>query len=185
MTSPARTQCTKAAAGRVLLGGRCHCAGPPAENLGLRPSSGGPGLPLGLSVARVPYGCNRKPRMVVSQSLDMATQRELEISNNRRVDDGMERAGRRDDHRTMRIHHRRIPTPTTASSNAVTLFSNVILGIAVYRERISASGRGHATSAVVSIAVAIVGVVLLGSAEAATIVEPESAGADPSSAPTA
>ena len=50
-----------------------------------------------------------------------------------------------------------------ASSNAVTLFSSVVLGIAVYGE-LSASGGGHVASAV-GPAVAIVGIVLLGSAE--------------------
>ena len=55
--------------------------------------------------------------------------------------------------------------PAMASSNAVTLFSSVILGITVYGERLSGSG-GHVASAVVGLAVAIVGVVLLGSAEA-------------------
>ncbi len=56
--------------------------------------------------------------------------------------------------------------PAMASSNAVTLFSSVILGITVYGERISGSGTGHVASAAVGLAVAIVGVVVLGSADA-------------------
>ena len=55
--------------------------------------------------------------------------------------------------------------PAMASSNAVTLFSSVILGIVVYGERLSAGGGGHAASAAVGLVVAIVGIVLLGSAE--------------------
>lgn len=54
--------------------------------------------------------------------------------------------------------------PAMASSNAVTLFSSVILGIAVYGERLSANGGGHVASAAVGLVVAIVGIVLLGSA---------------------
>jgi drug/metabolite transporter (DMT)-like permease len=55
--------------------------------------------------------------------------------------------------------------PAMASSNAVTLFSSVILGIIVYGERLTASGGGHVASAVVGLVIAIVGIVLLGSAE--------------------
>ena len=55
--------------------------------------------------------------------------------------------------------------PAMASSNAVTLFSSVILGITVYGERLSGGGGGHVASAVIGLAVAIVGVVLLGSAK--------------------
>jgi drug/metabolite transporter (DMT)-like permease len=55
--------------------------------------------------------------------------------------------------------------PAMASSNAVTLFSSVILGIIVYGERLSASGGGHVASAVVGLVIAIVGIALLGSAE--------------------
>ncbi len=65
-----------------------------------------------------------------------------------------------------------------ASSNAVTLFSSVVLGIAVYAEELSASGGGHVASAV-GPAVAIVGIVLLGSAEDPPAAEPASAGASP------
>ena len=55
--------------------------------------------------------------------------------------------------------------PAMASSNAVTLFSSVTLGIIVYGERLSASGGGHVASAAVGLVVAIVGIMLLGSAE--------------------
>ncbi len=74
--------------------------------------------------------------------------------------------------------------PAMASSNAVTLFSSVILGIAVYGERLAASGAGHVTSAVVGLALAIVGIVLLGSAEGPPASEPASASGIPSPAPT-
>jgi drug/metabolite transporter (DMT)-like permease len=56
--------------------------------------------------------------------------------------------------------------PAMVSSNAVTLFSSVILGVAVYGERLSANGGGHVASAAVGLVVGIVGIVLLGSAEA-------------------
>jgi drug/metabolite transporter (DMT)-like permease len=74
--------------------------------------------------------------------------------------------------------------PAMASSNAVTLFSSVILGIAVYGEKLSAGGGGHVASAAVGLAVAIAGVVLLGSAEEPPATEPASAGGDPSPIPT-
>jgi drug/metabolite transporter (DMT)-like permease len=73
--------------------------------------------------------------------------------------------------------------PAMASSNAVTLFSSVILGITVYGERLSGSGGGHVASAAVGLAVAIVGVVLLGSAETPSGTQPASAGGIPSPAP--
>ena len=41
--------------------------------------------------------------------------------------------------------------PAMASSNAVTLFSSVVLGIVVYGERLSASGGGHVASAAVGL----------------------------------
>ena len=75
--------------------------------------------------------------------------------------------------------------PAMASSNAVTLFASVILGIAVYGERLSASGGGHVASAAVGLAIAIVGIVLLGSAEGPAADEPVSAGAVPSPVSTA
>ena len=59
----------------------------------------------------------------------------------------------------------------------MTVFSSVILGIAVYGERLAASsGGGHVASAAIGLAVAIVGVGLLGSAAAATAAEPVSNG---------
>jgi hypothetical protein len=60
----------------------------------------------------------------------------------------------------------------------------VILGIAVYGERLAASGGGHVASAAVGLAVAIVGIVLLGSAEGPPAAKPASAGGIPSVAPT-
>jgi drug/metabolite transporter (DMT)-like permease len=66
--------------------------------------------------------------------------------------------------------------PAMASSNAVTLFSSVVLGIAVYGEKLAASGAGHVASAAVGLSVAIVGIVLLGSAEAPIAAEPASNG---------
>ena len=73
--------------------------------------------------------------------------------------------------------------PAMASSNAVTLFSSVILGITVYGERLSANGSGHAASAAVGLVVAIVGIVLLGSAEGPSGNDLASAGGMPSPAP--
>ena len=66
--------------------------------------------------------------------------------------------------------------PAMASSKAVTVFYSVILGMAVYGERLEASGGGHMASAAIGLAVAIVGVVLLGSAVALTAAEPASNG---------
>ena len=51
--------------------------------------------------------------------------------------------------------------PAMASSNAVTLFSSVVLGIAVYGEKLSRGGGTHAGLAVLGLAVAIVGIFLL------------------------
>ena len=51
--------------------------------------------------------------------------------------------------------------PAMASANSVTLFSSVILGMAVYGETISKSGTGHSTAAVVGLLIAIVGIALL------------------------
>jgi drug/metabolite transporter (DMT)-like permease len=75
--------------------------------------------------------------------------------------------------------------PAMASSNAVTLFSSVVLGIVVYGERLSASGGGHVASAAVGLAVAIVGIVLLGSAEEPPTAESASTGGIHSPIPTA
>lgn len=51
--------------------------------------------------------------------------------------------------------------PAMASSNSVTLFSSVVLGIVVYGERLSKSGGAHVGSALVGLALAIVGIALL------------------------
>jgi hypothetical protein len=71
-----------------------------------------------------------------------------------------------------------------ASGNAVTLFSSVILGTAVYGERLSASGGGHVTSAAVGLVVAIFGIVLLSSAEGPPNTRLASGDGIPSPAPT-
>jgi drug/metabolite transporter (DMT)-like permease len=63
--------------------------------------------------------------------------------------------------------------PAMASSNSVTLFSSVLLGVFVYGERLSKSGTGHAGSTVVGLVVAIVGIAFLAGSEAPA----ESAGA--------
>ncbi len=55
--------------------------------------------------------------------------------------------------------------PAMASSNSVTLFSSVILGITVYGETIAKSGGGHVGSTVLGLALAIVGIALLAGAE--------------------
>ena len=52
-----------------------------------------------------------------------------------------------------------------ASSNAVTLFSSVILGILVYGETLSKTGGAHVGSAYVGLAIAILGVALLAGAQ--------------------
>jgi len=54
-----------------------------------------------------------------------------------------------------------------ASSNAVTLFAGVILGAVVYGETLSHGG-GHVAPAIIGLAVAVVGVVLLAGAEGPT-----------------
>jgi hypothetical protein len=74
--------------------------------------------------------------------------------------------------------------PAMASSNAVTLFSSVILGIVVYGERLSANGGGHVASAAVGLVVAIVGIILLGSAEGPPASNVATAESMPSPAPT-
>lgn len=55
--------------------------------------------------------------------------------------------------------------PAMASSNSVTLFASVILGIVVYGERLSQPGGVHVGSTFVGLAVAIVGIALLAGAE--------------------
>lgn len=56
--------------------------------------------------------------------------------------------------------------PAMASSNAVTLFASVLLGIDVYGERLTGDGGGHVASAVLGLGVALVGIGLLASSEA-------------------
>ena len=55
--------------------------------------------------------------------------------------------------------------PAMASANSVTLFSSVILGMAVYGETISKNGTGHSGAAVVGLLVAVVGIALLAGSE--------------------
>jgi hypothetical protein len=55
--------------------------------------------------------------------------------------------------------------PAMASSNSVTLFSSVILGIVVYGETLAKSGSSHAGSAFVGLIVAIVGIAFLAGSE--------------------
>jgi drug/metabolite transporter (DMT)-like permease len=69
--------------------------------------------------------------------------------------------------------------PAMASSNSVTLFSSVILGVVVYGERLAKSGGVHGGSAGIGLLVAVGGIALLAGSEA-----PQSAGSelDPSTA---
>jgi drug/metabolite transporter (DMT)-like permease len=56
--------------------------------------------------------------------------------------------------------------PAMASSNSVTLFSSVILGITVYGEKLASTGTTHTGCTVVGLVVAVVGIAFLaGSAE--------------------
>jgi drug/metabolite transporter (DMT)-like permease len=68
--------------------------------------------------------------------------------------------------------------PAMASSNSVTLFSSVILGIVVYGERLAKSGGAHGSSAGVGLLIAIGGIALLAGSEAPQ--SPGSVGLDPS-----
>ncbi len=63
--------------------------------------------------------------------------------------------------------------PAMASANSVTLFSSVILGMAVYGETLSKSGTSHSGAAVIGLLVAIVGIALLAGSDAP---EPNSPG---------
>jgi drug/metabolite transporter (DMT)-like permease len=54
--------------------------------------------------------------------------------------------------------------PAMASSNSVTLFSSVVLGIAVYGEKLSKTGGSHVGLAIVGLAIAIGGIALLAGA---------------------
>ena len=56
--------------------------------------------------------------------------------------------------------------PAMASSNSVTLFSSVLLGMVVYGETLSGSGSGHAGSTFVGLVVAAVGIAFLAGSEA-------------------
>jgi drug/metabolite transporter (DMT)-like permease len=67
--------------------------------------------------------------------------------------------------------------PAMASSNSVTLFSSVLLGIVVYGETLSQNGTGHSGSTVVGLVVAAVGIAFLAGSEA-----PATAAAGPSPA---
>ncbi len=67
-----------------------------------------------------------------------------------------------------------------ASSNSVTLFSSVILGVAVYGETLAKSGASHAWSAYAGLLIAIVGIAFLAGSESPQETVPGAA--DPSSA---
>jgi drug/metabolite transporter (DMT)-like permease len=56
--------------------------------------------------------------------------------------------------------------PAMASANSVTLFTSVVLGIAVYGERISKAGAGHSSSAFLGLVVAMFGIALLAGSQA-------------------
>jgi drug/metabolite transporter (DMT)-like permease len=72
--------------------------------------------------------------------------------------------------------------PAMASANSVTLFTSVILGIAVYGEVISKAGTGHSVSAWAGLLVAILGVALLAGSESPQQAAPGAGAADPSPA---
>ncbi len=56
--------------------------------------------------------------------------------------------------------------PAMASSNSVTLFSSVILGITVYGEALSKGGSSHVAPTVVGLIIALIGIALLAGSEA-------------------
>jgi drug/metabolite transporter (DMT)-like permease len=58
--------------------------------------------------------------------------------------------------------------PAMASSNSVTLFSSVLLGIAVYGETLAKAGTAHSGSTVIGLVVAVVGIAFLAGSEAPT-----------------
>ena len=70
--------------------------------------------------------------------------------------------------------------PAMASSNSVTLFSSVILGVTVYGETLAKSGTSHAWSASAGLLIAIVGIAFLAGSESPQETVPGAA--DPSSA---
>jgi hypothetical protein len=69
-----------------------------------------------------------------------------------------------------------------ASANSVTLFTSVILGIAVYGETITKSGAAHSVSGYAGLLVAILGVALLAGAASPEQAAPGAGAADPSPA---
>lgn len=69
--------------------------------------------------------------------------------------------------------------PAMASSNSVTLFSSVILGIGVYGETLAKNGTSHTGSTVVGLVVAVVGIAFLAGAESPKDVPRESTGPSP------
>ena len=70
--------------------------------------------------------------------------------------------------------------PAMASSNSVTLFSSVILGIAVYGETLSKTGSSHTASTAMGLLVAFVGIALLAGSAAPNEAAPRAP--DPSQA---
>ncbi len=60
--------------------------------------------------------------------------------------------------------------PAMASSNSVTLFSSVLLGITVYGETLAKTGTGHSGSTVIGLVVAVVGIAFLAGSEEPTAV---------------
>ena len=70
--------------------------------------------------------------------------------------------------------------PAMASSNSVTLFSSVILGVTVYGETLAKSGASHAWSAYAGLLIAIVGIAFLAGSESPQETAPGAA--DPSPA---
>ncbi|HXX88988.1 MAG TPA: DMT family transporter [Acidimicrobiales bacterium] len=62
--------------------------------------------------------------------------------------------------------------PAMASSNSVTLFASVVFGITIFGEKLSAGGAGHLAPAVIGLAVALTGIVLLAGAKPPQRAEP-------------
>jgi hypothetical protein len=55
--------------------------------------------------------------------------------------------------------------PAMASSNSVTLFTSVLLGITVYGEALSKGGGGHSGSSALGLLIALGGIALLAGSE--------------------
>jgi hypothetical protein len=72
--------------------------------------------------------------------------------------------------------------PAMASSNAVSLFGGVILGAVVYGEKLG-HGDGHLVPAIIGLAVAVLGIVVLARAQGPTSAEPQREDSFPSAAP--